>query len=48
MDFIERVFGVSPDGGNGSLELVYITAAVVIVVGAYLFWKQQKNLADPR
>jgi hypothetical protein len=29
MDFIERWFGVSPDGGNGTLEAVCIAAAVV-------------------
>ena len=34
MDFIERFFGVSPDGGDGSLEFVYafsVLAAVVLV-----------------
>jgi hypothetical protein len=29
MDFIERIFGVSPDGGNGSLEFMYLTGIVV-------------------
>jgi hypothetical protein len=24
MDFIERIFGVSPDGGDGSTELMII------------------------
>jgi hypothetical protein len=32
MDFIERLFGVSPDGGDGSTELMYITALLFIVV----------------
>jgi hypothetical protein len=36
MDFIERIFGVSPDGGNGSLELLYLlivaTAAALLAV----------------
>lgn len=31
MDFIERLFGVSPDGGDGSTELLYIAALVFIV-----------------
>jgi hypothetical protein len=34
MDFIERLFGVSPDGGDGSLEFVYavsVLAAIVLV-----------------
>jgi len=30
MDFIERFFGVSPDGGTGSLEAVLITLPLVI------------------
>jgi hypothetical protein len=28
LDFLERLFHVSPDGGSGSLELMYIVAAV--------------------
>jgi hypothetical protein len=37
MNFIERMFGVSPDGGNGSLELLYlvtIAAAITLIVVA--------------
>ena len=30
MDFIERLFGLSPDGGSGMLEtLIFSTAAVI-------------------
>ena len=36
MDFIEQWFGVSPDGGNGSLELRWM-AAIAIVVAAVVF-----------
>jgi hypothetical protein len=40
MDFIERWFGLSPDGGDGSTELLYIlvllTLLVVIVGWRYL------------
>jgi hypothetical protein len=32
MDFIERLFGVSPDGGDGSTELMYIAALLFIVI----------------
>lgn len=32
MDFIERIFGVSPDGGDGSTEALYIVVAVAIVL----------------
>jgi hypothetical protein len=33
MDFIERIFGLSPDGGNGTTEVLYFfTLATVIIV----------------
>jgi len=32
MDFIERIFGISPDGGDGSTELLYFVCFVAIVV----------------
>jgi len=32
MDFIERWFGVSPDGGNGALEALWISVAVGAVL----------------
>ena len=32
MDFIERIFGISPDGGDGSTEALYLAACVAIVV----------------
>jgi hypothetical protein len=32
MDFIETLFGISPDGGDGSLEALWIGAIVVVVL----------------
>lgn len=32
MDFIERLFNISPDGGDGSTELLYIAALLFIVI----------------
>jgi hypothetical protein len=32
MDWIERLFHISPDGGNGSLELLFF----VVPIGAFL------------
>jgi hypothetical protein len=32
MDFIEQLFGVSPDGGNGLLEAVYLVALLLLGV----------------
>lgn len=37
MDFIERWFGVSPDGGDGTLELLYIGVGALIAL-ALLRW----------
>lgn len=31
MDFIEGIFGVSPDNGSGSLEAVLLVAAAVAI-----------------
>jgi hypothetical protein len=33
MDFIERFFGVSPDGGDGSAELMIMAAIVIVLAG---------------
>jgi hypothetical protein len=32
MDFIEQWFGISPDGGDGSLEVLWIVGIVAVVV----------------
>jgi hypothetical protein len=32
MDFIERWFGVSPDGGDGSTEVMYLVVLVVVAL----------------
>jgi hypothetical protein len=37
MDFIEQWFGISPDGGDGSLELVWI-------VGIALLWRGSRSV----
>jgi hypothetical protein len=36
VDFIEQWFGISPDGGDGSLELQWIVG-IAIVVTAVVF-----------
>ncbi len=42
MDFIERWFGISPDGGDGSTELLILTA-LVIVIAAVLARRQLRR-----
>jgi hypothetical protein len=33
MDWIEQIFHISPDGGNGALEAVYFAVAVLGIAG---------------
>ena len=32
MDFIEQWFGLSPDGGNGTTEALWVAALVAVVI----------------
>ena len=44
MEFLERIFGISPDGGDGTTELMYVTAlfiAVAIVIASILLKKKR-------
>ena len=41
MDFIERWFGLSPDGGSGATEASILLALCVLVVA--LVWRQQRR-----
>ena len=44
MDFIEQMFGVSPDGGNGSLELLLILSiASAIAILCYGLYRRKAN-----
>jgi LPXTG-motif cell wall-anchored protein len=46
MDFIERIFGISPDGGDGSTEAAYLAAAafVLVLVAAGLYLRKRRRL----
>jgi hypothetical protein len=43
VDFIEKWFGISPDGGDGSLEALYLFA-VLVVVAAIVFRARIRGL----
>ena len=36
MDFFERLLGISPDGGDGSTETLYLIT-VLVAFGAWVF-----------
>jgi hypothetical protein len=36
MDFIERIFGVAPDGGDGSLELLLFLVPLALIAALAL------------
>ncbi|MFL5132971.1 MAG: hypothetical protein ACJ8C6_00270 [Microvirga sp.] len=37
MDFIERIFGIAPDGGDGTTEAMFVIAFAAVAVA--LAWK---------
>jgi len=40
MDFIEKIFGISPDGGSGMFELLLF---LVPAVGIYLIYRMRSS-----
>jgi hypothetical protein len=43
MEFIERVFHISPDGGSGALELALLLVPVICVV-IFLLARHSKRI----
>ena len=43
MDFIERYFRISPDGGDGLLEILLILLLFMIIVAAWLHLPTRKT-----
>jgi MYXO-CTERM domain-containing protein len=46
MDFIERLFGISPDGGDGSIEAMILGIVVLALVAAA--WRWRRKYLTPR
>jgi hypothetical protein len=42
MDWIEQLLGVSPDGGSGALELIYL-GVVAFAVGVVVRWRVMRR-----
>ena len=47
MDFIERLFGISPDGGDGSTEVLIIGVIVLVIVAITWRWARTKGWSGP-
>jgi hypothetical protein len=45
MDFIEKLFGVSPDGGNGTIELALFVIPFLLL-GLRMWWTQTSKKRD--
>ena len=49
MDWIEQIFGIDPDMGSGSLELLIAGAVVFVVVGlVYTRWAKKPQEKQTR
>ena len=44
MDFIERLFGLSPDNGDGSTEILWLVALVIAIAAVAYFRTQRRRL----
>ncbi len=44
MDFIEKLFGLSPDNGDGSTEILWL-AVLAIVVAGFVYFRAQRRKA---
>jgi hypothetical protein len=45
MDFIERIFGISPDGGSGSFEFALIVLPILLL--ALFLWARRSGRRPP-
>jgi hypothetical protein len=42
MDFIERLFGFSPDNGDGSTEILWL-AVLAVAIAAFVYFRIQRR-----
>ena len=42
MDFIERLFGLSPDNGDGSTEILWLVV-LAIVIASFVYFRVQRR-----
>jgi hypothetical protein len=46
MDFIERLLGISPDGGDGSIEAMIL--GLLVLLGVAVGWRLRSKYMTPR
>ena len=44
MDFIEQLFGLSPDNGDGSTEILWLVV-LAVVIAAFVYFRIQRRRA---
>ena len=44
MDFIERFFGLSPDNGDGSTEILWLVVLALVIASFVYFRIQRRKL----
>jgi hypothetical protein len=44
MDFIEKLFGLSPDNGDGSTEVMWLVA-LAVAIGVFFYVRAQRRKA---
>lgn len=43
MDFIERIFGIAPDGGSGLLELLLFVVPIIGIIAIAHYRKRRRQ-----
>jgi len=46
MDYIERFFSISPDGGDGSLEILLLVLLILIITAVGMHWPYRRKRTD--
>jgi hypothetical protein len=44
MDFIEQLFGLSPDNGDGSTEILWLVV-LAVAIAAFVYFRIQRRRA---
>ena len=43
MDFIEQLFGLSPDNGDGSTEAMWLAALAAVLAAAFVYVRRRRQ-----